>query len=389
ATVTMPASAFTLYAIWESYRPYAVTYDLNTGTGSAPMEPNKAAGEIFSAAPATGMTPPAGMQFKHWNASADGSGTVYTTGAPVTMPSGGITLYAIWEYVTYEVKYIIVNGTWGGSSVEVTETVTHGQTLANIPTNMTPGAAYTPTGGSWGTPAPATSTVVTSAMVFTYTYETMKTYEVTLTPGTGYTLTTSSSTTVTHGGSFTFSFALAADYSNSSFSVFVNDEKITIADGGGYTIPDITGTTTVRVEGVERNVHNFISVPQTSWVKGSAGNFVMTVDTTSVFNDLWMNNVKLTKGTHYTVTSGSTVITILSSYLETLTAGPYSIVAEFVDGAASASLLISAPSGDGGDETGDEEGGDGGGIDMMIIIAIVAVIAIVGIGAVFFLMKKK
>jgi hypothetical protein len=464
ATVTMPASAFTLYAIWESYRPYAVTYDLNTGTGSAPMEPNKAAGEIFSAAPAMGITPPEGMQFKQWNTSDDGSGTVYAIGAPVTMPSGGITLYAIWEYVTYEVKYIIVNGTWGGSSVEVTETVTHGQTLANIPdnmtpdaaytstggswgtpapatstvvtsamvftytydvkntyevkyiivngtwggtltevtetvahgdtvanipTNMTPGAAYTPTGGSWGTPAPATSTVVTSAMVFTYTYETMKTYEVTLTPGTGYTLTTSSSTTVTHGGSFTFSFALAADYSNSSFSVFVNDEKITIADGGGYTIPDITGTTTVRVEGVERNVHNFISVPQTSWVKGSAGNFVMTVDTTSVFNDLWMNNVKLTKGTHYTVTPGSTVITILSSYLEALPAGAYSIVAEFVDGISSASLLISAPSGDGGDETGDEEGGDGGGIDMMIIIAIVAVIAIVGIGAVFFLMKKK
>jgi len=79
------------------YVTHAVAYDLNTGTGSAPTESNKAAGAMFSAAQTTGMTAPDGKQFKHWNTVADGSGAVYAAGSTVTMPANAITLYAIWE----------------------------------------------------------------------------------------------------------------------------------------------------------------------------------------------------------------------------------------------------------------------------------------------------
>jgi len=96
-TVTMPASAITLYAIWEDIPAYALTYDLNTGTGTAPAGSNRVAGAAFPAAAITGITAPDGKQFKQWNTSADGSGTAYAPGATVTMPASAITLYAIWE----------------------------------------------------------------------------------------------------------------------------------------------------------------------------------------------------------------------------------------------------------------------------------------------------
>lgn len=77
---------------------YAVTYDLNSGGGTAPTETNKAAGATFSAAATTEITPPTGTVFKEWNTSADGKGTGYDPGDTVTMPESALTLYAIWKY---------------------------------------------------------------------------------------------------------------------------------------------------------------------------------------------------------------------------------------------------------------------------------------------------
>jgi hypothetical protein len=78
---------------------YTVTYDLNGGTGTLPAETNKAAGATFTAASSTGITAPAGKQFKEWNTAANGSGTGYAAGATVTMPANALTLYAAWEDV--------------------------------------------------------------------------------------------------------------------------------------------------------------------------------------------------------------------------------------------------------------------------------------------------
>ena len=110
ATVTMPAAALTLYAIWEDIpvTTYAVTYNLNSGTGTLPTETAKAAGATFAAAASTGLVAPAGKQFKQWNTKNDGTGTAYAAGATVTMPAAALTLYAIWENIppaTYTLTY--------------------------------------------------------------------------------------------------------------------------------------------------------------------------------------------------------------------------------------------------------------------------------------------
>ena len=123
ATITMPANALTLYAIWENIpiTTYTVTYNLNGGSGPVPTETSKAAGATFAAASATGLTAPAGKQFKQWNTSSAGTGTAYAAGATITMPANALTLYAIWENIsitTYTVTYNLN----GGSGPVPTET---------------------------------------------------------------------------------------------------------------------------------------------------------------------------------------------------------------------------------------------------------------------------
>ena len=76
---------------------YAVVYDPNGGSGTAPTGSNRAAGATFPAANPSGLTAPEGKQFKEWNTLADGSGVSYASGATVTMPASNLTLYAIWE----------------------------------------------------------------------------------------------------------------------------------------------------------------------------------------------------------------------------------------------------------------------------------------------------
>ena len=81
-----------------------------------------------------------------------------------------------------------------------------------------------------------------------------KEYTVTLpATQTGYTLTaaTGSASPVTHGGSYTFQFALADGYSKTdSFAVRVNGTEVTLENNGTYTISNITADTAVTVGGV-------------------------------------------------------------------------------------------------------------------------------------------
>ncbi|MCL2152160.1 MAG: DUF4982 domain-containing protein [Oscillospiraceae bacterium] len=76
---------------------YAVTYDLNGGTGAEPIQPTVEGGKTFAAAGWTGLTGPDGKLFEQWNTKSDGTGTGYPAGAAVTMPAENLTLYAIWS----------------------------------------------------------------------------------------------------------------------------------------------------------------------------------------------------------------------------------------------------------------------------------------------------
>lgn len=84
----------------------------------------------------------------------------------------------------------------------------------------------------------------------------IKTYTVTLTQGTGYTLAaeSGSSSPVNHGGSYSFTLTLDEAYSQSEPVVKVNEVEIN-AVSGVYTISDITENQTVRVEGVTKNIY--------------------------------------------------------------------------------------------------------------------------------------
>ncbi len=86
---------------------YTVTYDLNTGTGTAPAQSPIFAGAKFVAAdmPAD-VVAPSGKVFREWNAAADGSGDSYPAGAVVTQPASNQTLYAQWVATDALVKAI-------------------------------------------------------------------------------------------------------------------------------------------------------------------------------------------------------------------------------------------------------------------------------------------
>lgn len=76
---------------------YMVTYDLNGGTGTAPIQGTVNAGESFKAAGGQGIEGPNGKQFAGWNTKADGSGTGYRTGDEVVMEAADLTLYAVYK----------------------------------------------------------------------------------------------------------------------------------------------------------------------------------------------------------------------------------------------------------------------------------------------------
>ena len=69
------------------------------------------------------------------------------------------------------------------------------------------------------------------------------------------------------------------------------------------------------------------------WVRGSTGGFVVTVNLDiSEFVRAELDGDLLTEGAHYSLTPGSTIFTLLPSYLGTLEAGEYELYIEFTGG---------------------------------------------------------
>ncbi|MCI8634116.1 MAG: DNRLRE domain-containing protein [Eubacterium sp.] len=91
------ARAPRLLAEVEKDPDYMVTYDLNGGQGTAPIQSTLDAGAKFAAAKGTGITGPDGKQFAEWNTKADGTGDSYRAGDEVTMPAANLTLYAVYK----------------------------------------------------------------------------------------------------------------------------------------------------------------------------------------------------------------------------------------------------------------------------------------------------
>ena len=99
----------TLYAQWTP-KSYTVTYNANGGSG-APGSQTKTYGNDLTLS----STKPTrnGYTFVSWNTKADGKGTTYASGGKYT-GNANLTLYAIWNPITYSVKYN-GNGATSGS----------------------------------------------------------------------------------------------------------------------------------------------------------------------------------------------------------------------------------------------------------------------------------
>lgn len=116
-TLAFVDSDVTLYAIWLEDPKYTLTYDGNgASSGSAPV----AAGTFYSGTELTvadvGDLAKNHFYFVSWNTAADGSGSSYGVGDPLTITDSDVTLYAIWvEYPKYTLTYD-GNGASSGSA---------------------------------------------------------------------------------------------------------------------------------------------------------------------------------------------------------------------------------------------------------------------------------
>jgi uncharacterized repeat protein (TIGR02543 family) len=89
--------------------------------------------------------------------------------------------------------------------------------------------------------------------------------------------------------------------------------------------------------------------------RGANSNLILIIDKNYAFfdGDIKVNGSAITRGTDYTDQSGSTVITLLASYLNSLSAGAYTLTVAFNDGTEAVSTFNiteagSTPSGGGG-----------------------------------------
>ena len=111
-----PTANTILYAKW--LPTYTVTFDANEGSGTVPSR-SAAVGNSITLPDVSGLSR-SGYVFGGWNASADGTGTNYSTGSSYT-PSGNITLYARWYAGGTEASPILLTAnTWVDGSITAT-----------------------------------------------------------------------------------------------------------------------------------------------------------------------------------------------------------------------------------------------------------------------------
>jgi uncharacterized repeat protein (TIGR02543 family) len=93
-SITMPAGGLTLYAIWQQ----TITYNANGATGSVSSTMG-ATGASVTIAGSTGLTAPDGHTFLGWSTDPNAltPDPNYDAGDSIAMPSGGLTLYAVWD----------------------------------------------------------------------------------------------------------------------------------------------------------------------------------------------------------------------------------------------------------------------------------------------------
>ncbi|MBT1161810.1 InlB B-repeat-containing protein [Bifidobacterium sp. SO1] len=159
ADVKLPAGGITLYAQWKAL-PASVSYDANGGKGTTAKTTGVTDGTVKTAA-STMLRD--GYSFTGWNTRADGKGDGYQPGATLTLPAGGVTLYAQWKANTETVTF----NPNGANATGFTDPLTGPRdSTAKLPANGFAYAGYSFTG--WNTRADGTGTAIADKAPFTF-----------------------------------------------------------------------------------------------------------------------------------------------------------------------------------------------------------------------------
>jgi len=255
----------TLYARW--LRIYTITFNVNNGTGTAPViqTVNEGSGIIIPNGNGLSRT---GYTFNGWNTNTTGTGTNYDAGVSYfpTGTTSAITLYARWSAITYTITYNINGGT---GTVPTVQTVTAGNSVT-----LSNGSGLTKTGftfGGWNTNTSGTGTSYSASSSYTptgnitlYALWNTATTQLTANVWANGTLSTSTSEDwysflVTNGTTYriwwndayegsgkTGDLAVSARYSGSSSWIFGGTD--TTVDSGYNTAQSFTATQSGTVE---------------------------------------------------------------------------------------------------------------------------------------------
>ncbi len=254
---------------------YNITVEVENGTatpGTSPISVNYGGSQNISFAPNSG--------YALESVTVDGKTTVLNgnayTFSNVTADHSIKVVYGLDSNSnntpdSHEAKvtYRVVNGTWSDKStadqekwfiLETYNTVTGAWDAvtpapalgSTIPTGMVPDASHTDA-GSWD-PAATAATAVTKEAVYTYTFNTVKSYNITVEVENGTATPGTSPISVNYGGSQNISFAPNSGYALESVTV---DGKTTVLNGNAYTFSNVTADHSIKVVyGLDSNSNN-------------------------------------------------------------------------------------------------------------------------------------
>ena len=165
STFAMPEGDMTLYAVW-TINNYTVSYDGNGAiSGSVPSADTYNYNATAIARSNSGSLARTGYTFERWNTQSDGNGTSYAEGETFTMPTGNVTLYAVWTVNSYTVTYDVNGGSGttpaASTSYNYASSVT---VLGNTGTTPLTKSGYTFTG--WNTLANGSGTSYVAGATF-------------------------------------------------------------------------------------------------------------------------------------------------------------------------------------------------------------------------------
>jgi len=138
-SITVPVM---LFAVWTTTP--AVVYGANGGSGTASVTTG-ASGSTVTLGTGSGLTK-SGFTLSRWDTASAGNGISYTLGQSITMPAGGLVLYAVWTPAAPT-----TTTTAAPATTSPTTTV-----AASAPTTVASGGASTPT-VTTSTTTPSTS----------------------------------------------------------------------------------------------------------------------------------------------------------------------------------------------------------------------------------------